>query len=98
MGLTLRQLVCSGAAISVAAFAYMTLTPLLGRESAGWVCIVAAVPIAATGFFRYDDLTFEQFLLVIVESVLLGSSWRLWKTERDLPKKQHKKVKKIAIK
>ena len=99
MGLTLRQLVCSGAAIGVAVLAYMTLTPLLGRETASWVCIVAAVPIAATGFFHYDDLNFEQFLAAIVESIVLGGGWRLWKTEYDLPKAKHKKkVKRFAIK
>lgn len=86
MGLTLRQLVCSGVAIGLAVLAYMTLAPLLGRETASWVCIVAAVPIAAAGFFHYDDLNFEQFLVAVVESVILGSSWRLWKTEYDLSK------------
>ena len=91
MGLTLRQLVCSGVAIGLAVLAYMTLAPLLGRETASWVCIVAAMPIAAAGFFHYDDLNFEQFLVAVVESVILGSSWRLWKTEYDLSKPKHKK-------
>lgn len=99
MGLTLRQLICSVIAIGAAVLAYLTLEPVLGRETAGWVCIVAAVPIAAAGFFHYDDLNFEQFLVAVVESVILGSSWRLWKTEYDLPKeKRKKKVKKFAIK
>lgn len=99
MGLTLRQLICSVIAIGAAVLAYLTLEPVLGRETASWVCIVAAVPIAAAGFFHYDDLNFEQFLVAVVESVILGSSWRLWKTEYDLPKeKRKKKVKKFAIK
>lgn len=95
MGLTLRQLVCSGVAIGLAVLAYMTLTPLLGRETASWVCIVAAVPIAAAGFFRYDDLNFEQFLIAALESMVLGSGWRLWTTEYNF---NSKKVKKIEIK
>lgn len=99
MGLTLRQLICSVIAIGAAVLAYLTLEPVLGRETASWVCIVAAVPIAAAGFFHYDDLNFEQFLVAVVESVILGSSWRLWKTEYDLSKPKHKKkVKKFAIK
>lgn len=96
MGLTLRQLICSGVAIGVAALVYMTLTPLLDRETASWVCIVAAVPIAAAGFFRYDDLNFEQFLIAALESMALGSGWRLWTTEYNFNSK--KKVKKIEIK
>ena len=59
MGLNLRQMICSGAAIAVAVAVYLGLTPLLGHETAGWVCIVAAAPIAAAGFFTYDCLTFE---------------------------------------
>lgn len=99
MGLTLRQLICSVIAIGAAVLAYLTLEPVLGRETASWVCIVAAVPIAAAGFFRYDDLNFEQFLVAAMESVLLGRSWRLWKTTQDLPNvKSKKKVKKIEIK
>lgn len=99
MGLTLRQLICSVIAIGAAVLAYLTLEPVLGRETASWVCIVAAVPIAAAGFFRYDDLNFEQFLVAAMESVLLGRSWRLWKATQNLPNvKNKKKVKKIEIK
>ena len=95
MGLTLRQLICSGAAIGAAVLAYLLLEPILGRETASWVCIAAAVPIAAAGFFRCDDLNFEQFLIAILRSAVLGSAWRLWKTEYSIPKKKDKKVKKI---
>lgn len=96
MGLTLRQLICSVIAIGAAVLAYLTLEPVLGRETASWVCIVAAVPIAAAGFFRYDDLNFEQFLIAALESTVLGSSWRLWTTEYNFNSKQ--KVKKIENK
>ncbi len=99
MGLTLRQLICSVIAIGAAVLAYLTLEPVLGRETASWVCIVAAVPIAAAGFFHYDDLNFEQFLVAAMESVLLGRSWRLWKTTQNLPNvKGKKKEKKFEIK
>lgn len=96
MGLTLRQLICSVIAIGAAILAYLTLEPVLGRETASWVCIVAAVPIAAAGFFRYDDLNFEQFLIAALESTVLSSGWRLWTTEYNFNSKQ--KVKKIEIK
>ena len=99
MGLTKKKLFCSVIAIGAAVLAYLTLEPVLGRETASWVCIVAAVPIAAAGFFRYDDLNFEQFLVAAMESVLLGRSWRLWKTTQNLPNvKGKKKEKKFEIK
>lgn len=96
MGLTLRQLICSVIAIGAAVLAYLTLEPVLGRETASWVCIVAAVPIAAAGFFRYDDLNFEQFLIAALESTVLSRGWRLWTTEYNFNSK--KKVKKIENK
>ena len=36
LGLNLRQMICSGAAIAVAVAVYLGLTPLLGHETAGW--------------------------------------------------------------
>ena len=38
LGLNLRQLLCSGVAIAVAVVVYLLLEPLIGRETAGWVC------------------------------------------------------------
>lgn len=96
MGLTLRQLICSGVAIGAAVLAYLTLEPVLGRETASWLCILAAAPIAAARFFSYDGLPFEKFVIIVLESTVLYSGWRVWKTE--LRPKQKGKVKKIAFK
>ena len=52
MGLTLRQLLCSGIAIGLAVLIYLWAKPLLGQETASWLCILAAAPIAAAGFFK----------------------------------------------
>ena len=84
----LGQMICSGAAIAVAVAVYLGLTPLLGHETAGWVCIVAAAPIAAAGFFTYDCLTFEKFLLIVIDSTIIRNDWRLWKTENTYTKKK----------
>ena len=90
LGLNLRQMICSGAAIAVAVAVYLGLTPLLGHETAGWVCIVAAAPIAATGFFTYDCLTFENSCLLVIDSTVIRNDWRLWK-----PKTNNCKRKKV---
>ena len=65
LGLNLRQMICSGAAIAV-----------------------AAAPIAAAGFFTYDCLTFEKFLLIVIDSTIIRNDWRLWKTENKYCKKK----------
>lgn len=96
MGLTLRQLLCSGIAIGLAVLIYLWAKPLLGQETASWLCILAAAPIAAAGFLSYDGLPFEKFVIIVLESTILYSGWRGWKTE--LRPKQKGKVKKIAFK
>ena len=95
MGLTLRQLICSGMAISVAVLAYMTLTPLLGRETASWVCIVAAAPLAAAGFFRYNGLTFERFVWAVIKSQILCAGPRVFRSENLYCKILNEKEKNI---
>lgn len=37
MGLTLRQLLCSGIAIGLAVLIYLWAKPLLGQETASWL-------------------------------------------------------------
>ena len=88
MGLNLRQMICSGAAIAVAVAVYLGLTPLLGHETAGWVCIVAAAPIAAAGFFTYDCLTFEKFLLVVIDSTVIRNDWGYGKPTTNIAKRK----------
>ncbi len=81
LGLTLRQLLCSAAAIGVAVLAYLLLLPSLGQETASWVCILAAAPVAVAGFFSYDGMTFEQFLWAVFSSTVLLDGPRVWKAE-----------------
>lgn len=81
MGLSLRQLVCSGLAIGAAVGSYFALRGVLGRETVSWVCIVCAAPVAAAGFFIYDGLNFEQFLRAVWETIFLQAGPRVWKSE-----------------
>ena len=64
-GLTLRQLLCSG----------------LGKETASWVCILAAAPFAVAGFFQYNGLTFGQFLWAVLKSQVLYAGPRVFRAE-----------------
>lgn len=81
MGLSLRQLLCSIAAIGTAVGVYYGLRGYLGQETVSWVCILAAAPVAATGFFEYDGLNFEKFLAAVLESEVSCAGSRVWKAE-----------------
>lgn len=50
---------------------YLGLRSFVGSGEIGWICIVAAFPFALGGFFRYNGMTFEQFVVAFITSELL---------------------------
>ena len=50
---------------------YFALHNVVGSSEIGWVCILAAFPFALCGFFTYNGMTFEKFLLAFIRSELL---------------------------
>lgn len=80
-GLSTRQFLCAILAVGTAVGVYFLLKNVLGQETASWVCIVAAVPIAVTGFFQYNGLTFEQFAWAFIKSQFLCAGPRVFQSE-----------------
>lgn len=83
-GLTLRQFFCSVIAVGAALGIYFGLKNVLGRETVSWLCIVCAAPFAAAGFFNYNGMTFEQFVVAVIRSEFIYSGLRLFKSENYL--------------
>ena len=69
-GLSLRQLVFALLAVLVAVGVYFGLRNIVGSGEIGWICILAAFPFALGGFFTYNGMTFEKFLLAFIRSEL----------------------------
>ena len=63
-GLSLRQMV-------FAVGAYFGLKPLIGAAEVGWVCMLAAFPFAMCGFFTYNGMPAERFLLAVIRTEIL---------------------------
>lgn len=80
-GLTARQFFCAAAAVGLAAGFYLGLGPVIGKETASWVCILAAAPVALAGFFHYNGMTLEQFLWAVVKSEILFAGGRPFASE-----------------
>ena len=80
-GLTTRQFVCSIVAIGVTVGAYFGLKGILGKETASWICMIAALPVAAMGFFKYNTLTAEQLFWAIIKSELIYAGRRVFKAD-----------------
>lgn len=62
--------------MGIAVAAYLLLGPILGKETASWVCILAAAPVAVAGFFHYNGLTLEQFVWAFIKSEILCAGER----------------------
>ena len=80
-GLSVRQFVCSVLAVGAAVGVYFLLKEIAGPETASWACIVAAAPVAVTGFFSYNGLTFEQFAWAWLKSQVLCAGPRVFRSE-----------------
>ena len=70
-GLSARQFICAVLAVAVAVGVYFGLRGVVGTGEIGWICVLAAFPFALGGFFTYNGMTFEKFLLAFIRSELL---------------------------
>lgn len=80
-GLSLRQTVFALLAVAVAVAVYFLLHETVGDGEIGVVCILAAFPFALCGFFKYNGMTFERFILVFLRSELLYPKRLVFKSE-----------------
>ena len=60
-GLTLRQCICAGAALLICVPLYIFGNRFLPQEAVSWAVVIIAAPLMMAGFFRYNDMNFEQF-------------------------------------
>ena len=80
-GLSARQFFCAIAAVGLAVGIYLGLGPVIGKETASWLCILAAAPIALAGFFNYNGMTLEQFAWAFIKSEILCAGNRPFVSE-----------------
>ena len=97
-GLSLRQLLFALLAVAVAVGVYFGLRPVLGNGEIGWVCVLAAFPFALGGFFQYNSMTFEQFILAVIRSELLYPKRLVFKSDHLYAKALDNSTLKEAVK
>ena len=68
-------------AVLVAVGVYFGLRNIVGSGDIGWMCILAAFPFALGGFFTYNGMTFEKFLLALLRSELLYPKKLVFRSE-----------------
>ena len=100
-GLSLRQFIFSICACVVAVILYFILKPYLGIEPLSWICIVGAAPFVALGYIKYNGMTAEKFVVVLIKSMILTSKKLIFKPinlyYEDLKNIENKKLKKDKV-
>lgn len=97
-GLSLRQLLSALLAVAVAVGVYFGLRPVLGNGEIGWVCVLAAFPFALGGFFQYNGMTLERFLLAYIRSEFLFPRRLVFKADNIYAKALENSTIKEALK
>ena len=80
-GLSARQFFCSALAVILAVVVYLTCYKTIGKETASWLCILVAVPVAVAGFFTYNGLSFEELIWAFIKSQFLCCNYRKFVSE-----------------
>ena len=80
-GLSLRQSAFALLAVAVAVAVYFLFRDVVGSAEIGAVCVLAAFPFALCGFFRYNGMTFERFLMVFIRAELFYPKRLFFKSE-----------------
>ena len=97
-GLSLRQLLFALLAVAVAVGVYFGLRPVLRNSEIGWVCVLAAFPFALGGFFQYNGMTLERFLLAYIRSEFLFPRRLVFKSDNIYAKALENSTIKEALK
>ena len=72
-GLSLRQLLCSILAVIIALIIYFSMKQYANIEIVSWLCVVGAFPLIALGFFKYNGMPAEKFIIAWVKSLMLSN-------------------------
>ena len=78
-GLSLRQFICSFLACATSVLLYFYFNNLVGSETGSWICMLGAFPFAFLGFFNYNGMPAERFILAWVRSNILISKRLVFK-------------------
>ena len=85
-------------AVAVAVGVYFGLRAVLGNGEIGWVCVLAAFPFALGGFFQYNGMTLERFLLAYIRSEFLFPRRLVFKSDNIYAKALENSTIKEALK
>lgn len=79
-GLTFRQNITIGIMLLINIPLYNLGKNNINTELLSWIMILVSVPIIAIGFFRYNGMRFEEFLVAFIQTNFIYPKKRVYKT------------------
>ena len=73
-------------AVFIAVGLYFALRSVAGTEETGWICILGAAPFAACGFFKYNGMHAERFVMAWLRAEFLYPRQLAYKAENTYAK------------
>lgn len=80
-GLNLRQLICTIVTLIINVPLYWYGRKYIGDDAISWIVIFTSMPLFLIGFFNYNGLNFEQFIIAFIESEFIYPKKRIYKGE-----------------
>lgn len=77
---------------------YFGLRSVLATAEIGWVCVLCAFPFALGGFFQYNGMTLEQFLLAYIRTEFIYPHRLVFKSDNLYAKLMERSSMKEALK
>ena len=100
-GLSMRQFIFSLLTCGVAVILYFIFKHYFGIETLSWLCILGAIPFAALGFVKYNNMTAEKIIMAWIKSEILTPKKLTFKAENiyyESLKTIYEKIKKEELK
>lgn len=70
-GLSLRQFLFSAAGCLISIGIFFLLRNRMGTEAVTWACILGVFPCGLLGFAKYNGMSAERFLWVVIKSQVI---------------------------
>lgn len=80
-GMNLRQTICTVIVLVINVPLYYVGRQYLGDDLTSWIVLLTALPLFSIGFFGYNGMTLEQFIIAIIQSEFIYPKKRVYKTE-----------------
>lgn len=83
-GLTLRQFIWTAVVLCLNVPLYFYGRKYVGDDIAGWGVILVAFPIFLIGFFEYNGMSFEDFMLAFIKQEFINPQKRIYQAENNI--------------